>query len=164
MLYHASKERGLLLLEPRVSSHSRAYVYAIHNKITAVCFGAPKDDFDLLMDEVEGVPHLYECYPHAVELVYNKKSCSLYEVSEEGFASGKTGWDAELVSEKAVPVTKEEHIEDIYLYLITASEQGKCVIHTYSDDPEYQSMLREELGARIKDFGLDEAEVKKDRD
>lgn len=49
-----------------------------------ICFGAPKDDFDLLMDEVDGIPVLYECYPGAFQRIYAGKNCSLYEVSEEG--------------------------------------------------------------------------------
>ena len=54
MLYHASKQTGLKLLEPCSSTHGKAYVYAIRDPVTAVCFGAPKDDFDLMMDEADG--------------------------------------------------------------------------------------------------------------
>ncbi len=82
MLYHASKEKGLTILEPRVSTHGIAYVYAINNRITAACFGALKDDFDLLMDEINGIPHLYECYPHAIEAIYSGKAV-LYMRSEK---------------------------------------------------------------------------------
>ncbi len=162
MLYHASSEAGLRLLEPHISTHGKAYVYAINNKITALCFGAPKDDFDLLIDEIEGVTHLYECYPNALEKIYGKKICSLYEVDEEGFLCGKTGWDAELVCEDTVPVLQEERISDIYMYLVSAARRGECVIHSYSDNQEYQSMLRDELGERIKDFGLSAEAVKQD--
>ena len=161
-MYHASSKAGLSFLEPHISTHGKAYVYAITNKISALCFGAPKDDFDLLMDEIDGVIHLYECYPNAMEKIYGKKSCSLYEVNEEGFISGKTGWDAELVSEDAVPVLREDRITDIYMYLVSAAKRGECVIHTYSDEQGYQSMLRDELGERIKDFGLSVEAVKQD--
>ena len=54
MLYHASKIRGMRTIEPHISTHGKAYVYAIRNQVTAVCFGAPKDDFDLLMDNQDG--------------------------------------------------------------------------------------------------------------
>ena len=47
MLYHASSEAGLRLLEPHISTHGKAYVYAINNKITALCFGAPRENWCL---------------------------------------------------------------------------------------------------------------------
>lgn len=153
MPYHASREAGLSILEPRVQTHSKAFVYAIRNRIIAVCFGAPKDDFDLLMDEVDGIPHLYECYPHATEAVYRGRSCSLYAVSEGGFLSGATGWDAELVCESTVPVIQEGYIGDILSFLMSAVAQGTCVIHRYSEGRQYQSMLREGLGEGISRFG-----------
>ena len=162
MLYHASKEKGLKYLEPHISTHGKSFVYAVRNKITAILFGAPKDDFDLLMDEINGIPHLYECYPYALETVYSEKSCSLYTVSEEGFLSNVTGWDSELVCENTVPVIQEEGINDIFSYLSHAAAQDKCVIHRYSDEPRYQSMLREELGERIRCFGLNKEDIKKD--
>jgi len=162
MLFHASKERGLKVLEPHISTHGKAYVYAINSKITALCFGAPKDDFDLLMDEICGITHLYECYPDATEKIYKNKSCSLYEVDNAGFESGKTGWDAEYVCEKAVSVQKEDYIEDIYSVLLDAQNAGGCVIHRYSEESEYQKMLKEELGERIKLFGLDELKIEND--
>ena len=66
------------------------------------------------------------------------------------------------MSEDAVPVLREEHIADIYMYLVSAAKRGECVIHTYSDEKGYQSMLRDELGERIKDFGLSMEAVKQD--
>ncbi len=163
MLYHASSVSGLGELEPRISTHDKPYVYAICNKVTAACFGAPKDDFDLLMDEVDGVPHLYECYQDALKTIYAGKSCSIYTVHEEGFLSGVTGWDVESVCEHTVPVVQEEQIEDLYQYLQNAASRGACVVHSYSEDASYQSMLREEICERIRDFGLSEEAVKKDK-
>ncbi len=55
ILYHASCVAGLKELTPRASTHGEAYVYAIDNAVTALLFGAPKDDFDVLVDE-EGMP------------------------------------------------------------------------------------------------------------
>lgn len=162
MLYHASARQGLDFLEPRASTHGKAYVYAISSRVTAACFGAAKDDFDLLMDEEDGITRLSECRPGALESIYGGKSCSLYSVSEEDFRSGLTGWDAERVCEHAVPVVREERIEDLYAFLTDAAERGECVINRYSEEEEYQAMLREELGERIRDFGLTEEQVRQD--
>ena len=90
MLYHASTQTGIKELIPQSSTHGKKYVYALRNRLTAILFGAPKDDFDLLLDEDGGKPVIYECYPNALKHVYWGKSCSVYSVREEGFLSGQT--------------------------------------------------------------------------
>lgn len=162
MLYHASKISGLRELTPCRSTHGAEYVYAIKNRITAICFGASKDDFDLLMDEVDGITVLYECYPGAFQRIYAGKNCSLYEVSEEGFLEGQTGWDAELVCTSSVPVIREERINDIYSALREAVKQGLCVMNEYTEDTVYQSMLQDELAERVQMYGLTEAQMNQD--
>ena len=57
---------------------------------------------------------------------------------------------------------REERIEDLYAFLTDAEEHGECVIHQYSEDEQYQAMLRDELGERIRDFGLTEEQVRQD--
>lgn len=104
MLYHVSSTSGIKILEPRVSSHGKAYVYAIDNLVMALLFGAKHDDFDFLLTEEEGKPTVYECYPNAFEKVYVGKSCAVYELKEDGFLSGMTSWEPELVCENKVEV------------------------------------------------------------
>ena len=162
MLYHASETKGLKTLMPHISTHGKAYVYAVANRVAAVCFGAPKDDFDLLMDECGGKTVLYECYPGALTRVYAGKSCSLYTLRDDGFLQGQTGWDAELVCEGAVDVLHEETIDDIYEYLMSAAKQGDCIINFYSDDEKYTEMLREELSERIGAFGISKEQMESD--
>lgn len=162
MLYHASITRGIKTLEPHVSTHGKAYVYAIRNQVTAICFGVPEDDFDLLMDERDGKTVLYECYPDALKRVYSGKSCSLYTVKEDGFLQGRTGWDEELVSENSVDVLQEQIIPDIYKYLVYAATKGDCIINLFSNDEKHTSMLREELSERIKIFGLSKEQMNND--
>ena len=162
MLYHASKIRGMRTIEPHISTHGKAYVYAIRNQVTAVCFGAPKDDFDLLMDNQDGKTVLYECYPNAVERVYSGSSCSLYTIKEDGFLQGQTGWDEELVSENSVDVLQEQIIPDIYEYLLRATANEECKINLFSEDEEYISMLRDELSERIKIYGLSTKQMDSD--
>ena len=40
MLYHVSSTQNIKVLEPRVSTHGKAYVYAIENLVTGLLFGA----------------------------------------------------------------------------------------------------------------------------
>jgi len=92
MLYHASQQSGIKELVPQTSTHGKKYVYAINNRLTAILFGAPKDDFDILLDEVDGKPAIFECYPNALRKIYYEKTCYLYLLNEEGFLSNQTGW------------------------------------------------------------------------
>lgn len=124
MPYHASGTAGMRMLEPHLSTHGKEYVYAMGNRVTAACFGAPKDDFDVLMDEVEGRPVLFECYPGALKRVYSGRACSLYAVEEHGFSQGRTGWEREMVSENPVEVVDEEIIADIYDFLEYEESRG----------------------------------------
>lgn len=156
MLYHASCVSGLKILEPHVSTHKIPYVYAIRSKMTAMLFGAPKDDFDLLVDVENGKPVLYECYPDALKKVYSGKSCSMYTVEETGFLKGVTGWDEELVCPSPVHVVREEKIEDIYVQLMRAFQEKKCIIHFFEQDEAFQTFIREELQERIQAFGITE--------
>ena len=98
MLYHVSEKPGLKVLRPHVSSHGRAYVYAVDDLVTGLLFGAGHDDFDLyLSNDAAGVPTVRECWPGAFQKVYQGKRCSVYEVDEAGFQRGVTSWDPELV-------------------------------------------------------------------
>lgn len=162
MLYHASPQSGLKTLVPHESTHGKEYVYALNNRFTALLFGAPSDDFDLLVDESAGRTVIYECYPGALKAIYSGKSCSVYEVGEDGFLAGQTGWDAELVCEHSVPVSAEERIEDLYDEITSAIQSGTCIFHPYSKEPDYQSHLREELLSRIHIFGITGAQMDAD--
>ena len=68
MLYHVSEKPGLKVLRPHVSSHGRAYVYAVDDLVTGLLFGAGHDDFDLyLSNDAAGVPTVRECWPGAFQ-------------------------------------------------------------------------------------------------
>lgn len=72
-------------LFPHVSSHNKAYVYAIENYVTGLLFGVKQDDFDFCISTDEkGLTTVYECYPDAFKSIYQGKSCSVYVVDDEG--------------------------------------------------------------------------------
>lgn len=162
MLYHASATADLKVLEPHVSTHGKAYVYAIKSRLTAMLFGVTKDDFDFLMDEKKGITFLYECYPDALKRVYEGKACSVYTVSEDGFLTGQTGWAAEFVNPMPVEVVCEEKIEDIYGKIMEAADRQMCVIHSYEESEDYLDFLRRELQERVRLFGLTEEHMRAD--
>lgn len=162
MLYHASRQTGIKELIPQMSTHGKKYVYAISNRLTAILFGAPKDDFDILVYETNGKPVIYECYPNALKKIYFEKSCSVYELNEDGFLLNQTNWESELVCEHTVPVVNEERIENIYEEIINSIQNGGCIFHEYSKNEEYQHFLQDEISERIRHFGITDEQMNAD--
>ena len=153
MLYHVSATPDIKVLEPRVSTHGKAYVYAIENLVTGLLFGAKHDDFDFCISTDEaGNPTCYECYPGALEAIYKDKSCTIYELSEEGFLQGKTGWDAELVCETKVPVQKAVFIPDMYVRLLEEEKQGNLHIRRFESSTEYKQFISKHIVDRLIRF------------
>lgn len=156
MLYHVSGTSGLKTLQPRVSTHKKAYVYAIENMVTGLLFGARCDDFDFIIStDDDGAPAVFECYPDAFKKVYQGKSCSVYEVSDEGFLRGMTSWEPELVCENEVEVLREVFVNDIYQRLLEEESKGNLEIIRYEHSDEYRKMIYEHIFDRIARFGID---------
>ncbi len=155
VLYHVSPAPGIRVLRPGVSSHGKAYVYAIDNMTTALLFGAPHDDFDLMLDADEaGRPEIHECYPDAFRTVYQGRRCSLYEVDETPFRRGVTGWEPELVCETEVSVLRETPVEDLYALLQEREAQGELLVLRYRDEPDYKRRVAEHVVDRLIRFDL----------
>lgn len=152
MLYHISKTAGLKILKPQVSTHKKAYVYAIENMVTGLLFGAPHDDFDFIISEENGIPIIMECYPNAFRLIFKDKECSIYEVSEDRFMRGMTSWSPELVSENEVAVIREISVNDLYSRLLTEEVNGNLMIRRYEDTAEYKSLVSEHIVDRLVRF------------
>lgn len=160
MLYHISPQGGLTVLQPRVSSHQRAYVYALENVVTGLLFGAKKDDFDLILDADEaGTPEIWECRPGVFQEVYQSKSCWVYTVHEEGFRRGVTGWDPELVSDRLVPVVDSAEVPDLYQRLLEEERSGRLRLHQYEYTAEYRGRIASHIVDRIIRFDLDPARL-----
>lgn len=152
MLYHISKTAGLKTLKPQVSTHKKAYVYAIENPVTGLLFGAPHDDFDFIISEKNGIPVIMECYPDAFRLMFEGKKCSVYEVGEDGFMRGMTSWSPEFVSENEVAVIREIPVNDLYSRLLTEEANGNLMIRRYEDTAEYKSLISEHIVDRLIRF------------
>ena len=143
------------MLTPRVSTHGKAYVYAIDNLVTGLLFGARKDDFDFLLSTDEnGTPHVYECYPDAFSSVYDGKSCSVYELADEGFLRGMTSWSPEVVCEQEVPAQREVFVENLKEALLEEEAKGNLVIHRYQDDAEHKKLISAHIVDRIIRYGM----------
>lgn len=152
MLYHISKTPGLNVLKPQVSTHGKAYVYAVENPVTGLLFGAEHDDFDFIILEEDGKPVIMECYPGAFSSVFRGKSCSVYEIPEDGFLRGATSWHPELVCESEVAVVKETYVSDLYMRLLEEEKSGNLVIRRYENTNEYKRPVSEHIVDRLIRF------------
>lgn len=153
MLYHVSSISGIKILHPRVSSHGKAYVYAIEDIVTGLLFGAKHDDFDFYISNDENnKPIVYECYPNAFEIIYKNKSCYVYEIDEKGFQRGVTGWSPEFVCENEVEVKREFLVSDIYSRLLSEQLLGNIIIHKYRNNLEYKKIISEHIVDRLIRF------------
>lgn len=154
MLYHISKTTGLKVLTPHISTHKKPYVYAIENVVTGLLFGAQHDDFDFIISEKNGIPLIMECYPYAFQSIFKDKSCSIYEIPEEGFLRGMTTWTPELVSENEVTVVREIPVSNLFLRLLDEEAKGNLIIRRYEDNADYKSVVSEHVVDRLIRFDL----------
>lgn len=156
MLYHISRTQGLSIIEPRVSTHGKAYVYAVENMVTGLLFGAKQDDFDFIIstDDADR-PIICECYPGVLEAVYRGQVCSVYSLDDTGFLRGMTSWSAELVCKQAVAVCEEIRVPDLYERLLEEVERGNLIVHHYEDTPTYKQKISKHIADRLIRFGVD---------
>lgn len=130
-------------------------MYAVDNLATGLLFGVKKDDFDFLITtDEEDRPVVYECYPDALRQKYEGESCSVYELSEQGFIRGATSWAPELVSEQEVPVLRETVVPDLYGRLLEEEKNGNLVLNRYQDTPEYRKVILLTIVDRLVRFDV----------
>lgn len=156
MLYHVSPQKGLKTIQPHISTHKKAYVYAIENMVTGMLFGAKHDDFDFMIDTDENdIPIICECYQDALQNVFRGKACSVYEVDNKGFQRGITSWEPELVSENEVEVIREIVIEDLYEQLLKEEQNGNLKIYRYEFCDDYRKKVASHIIDRLFRFEID---------
>jgi len=159
MLFHVSKTENLKVLVPKVSTHGTPFVYAIDNLYIALLFGAPKDDFDLLIDLVDGKAIVSECYENAFKEIYENQECSVYQVEDSTFLRNKTGWSPELVSKEPVQVVKEWKVDNLYNVLMQEVKNGNILLYTYNNSIEYRGKISNHIVDRLIRFEILDDEI-----
>ncbi len=153
--YHGSNHLGITQLEPRVSTHGQAWVYATTNPIIAAYFGGTSDDFHMRMGvDEKGVPYAYELYKGVFDDGFKGVKTAIYELEDSGFESGKTSWGAEVVSPNKTKVINTKIIDDLGAFLRKANNEGKFNLHFYEDTPEYKAMIKEYIFDRLMRYGM----------
>lgn len=158
-LYHVSHIADLKVLEPKVSTHGKSYVYATKNLVVSLLFGSFKSMGDL--DGMYGggsegrIPYFYEAFPGSFKRRFEETSCYIYEVDPTDFEEGKTSYSAEVVSEKPVKILKCTKVDDLYKTLLELAKNGKLDLKFYEkENPEYVKMMDNHLKDRIVRFGI----------
>ena len=150
MFYIASECPGETVFRSFTALDRWQYIFAYTDPVLALVRTMPDHEWgcghEVLLDESEGRAVLWERLPNAFRRWYEGACCSLYEVGEEQYRSGLTGWGCEMVPVGDVPVLHEERIEDVYHALVSAREAGRCVMHEFEDSDDYHLLLGEAAG------------------
>ncbi len=136
-LYHGSQEKGITKLEPHKSTHGN-YVYATPYKELAIIFsGRCGDDctFTIYRNNEKEPWQLVERIPEAFPTMFNNSS-SIYTVDATNFKDIHTGF-AEVVSEVAVNINKEEQLANVYDAIKKLATEGKVQLYIYPNRPPY---------------------------
>lgn len=129
-LYHVSTIPDLKVLQPRVSTHGKPYVYTTENLNFALFFGSRKSngDFDGIYGIENGVPFFYEAFPGAFKHRFDDEFCYVYEVEPEGFKSGQTSFKGEVVSENPAKIINCDKIDNLYDFLMKKVDNGEIIL------------------------------------
>lgn len=152
-LYHVSYVGGLDYIEPRVSTHGKAWVYATRNYALGLLFGSNKGrgdlDGDYGINTKDNKPFFNEAYEGALKRRFEGCSCYVYEVEDTNFEEGKTSFCAELVSEKPAKVLSCKKVENLYEEIQKLIEKNEIHFHEYSINEDYQKYIKKHLKDRI---------------
>jgi len=157
IVYHGSNINGLQIIEPKVSSHGKSYVYATTNKIIATLFLARWNDYIFRLGHFNGRLHIVENYPKALKEIYKDKFGYIYELSGKNFIKEKNMWGGEVVSTHPVKVLRCDIIENILDKLYEYKNNNSLDIYEYpmrpSCYPHNDSDLLEKFKLNVSTFG-----------
>lgn len=155
-LYHVSTVPNLKVLEPRISTHGKPYVYATTNLEFALFFGGSESagDFDGIYGIKNRIPFFYEAYIGALQRRFDGAKCYIYEVDTSTFEIDKTSFKGEAVSEKPVNVISCNEIDNLLQHLLKLNEKDKLQLHFFENTKEYKKMIDNHISDRIIRFGI----------
>lgn len=136
-LFHISPIGDLKIIEPNISSHGKAWVYATECIPLGLAFGVKEhSDFHTMISgrgkDKKYTPYIVENYSGAFDL-YKGKSCYIYEVDNTDFKENMTSWSEDFVSDKPVKVLNCQKIDDIFEELCKYQNAGEIILYNYDD-------------------------------
>ena len=127
-VYHSSKNQGLKVLKPNISTHGKNWVYAATSlEMSAVFLSGRGGDLTCQVgrNSTTGKVFICERFKDAFEYRYNDISGSIYLLPEDKFVKEKTSWDEEVVCETEVEVIEEIIIDDVKSYILNLVKEEK---------------------------------------
>lgn len=137
-VYHGSPEANLKIIKRNKSTHMQNWVYATPSKAIATIFLSPLGNdlyYYLAGDGINNSIELVERKEGMFKEIFN---CSgyIYKLNASNFKSGKTGWSAEVVSDKNETVISSEYIENVYEELKKLAKEKKLKLYLYPNRPD----------------------------
>lgn len=159
-IYHGSCKRGLSILEPKVSSHEKPYVYGTVNPSVALLFLARWNDYVFRVGYDKKQLYIVENFEGALKLMFHRVSGYLYELEPDTFVKKKELWHGEVVSSVAVNVLKDKYISNIFDEIVHLDRLGNIKVYNYPLRPDFYPKddqdLIDRLLLNIKRFGKNE--------
>ena len=137
-VYHGSPEANLKIIKRNKSTHMQNWVYATPSKAISTIFLSPLGNdlyYYLAGDGVKYPVELVERKKGMFEKIFNCKGY-IYKLNASNFKSGKTGWSAEVVSNKDENVVSSEYIENVYEELKNLAKEKKLKLYLYPNRPD----------------------------
>lgn len=155
LVFHASSQRGLKVIEPKESTHKKAWVYATKDISTSALFMGNNFDFICQTGIESGKPYIFERFAGALDLAYKDKRGSIYKLNGTNFKAGHTSWSAELVSERPENVIEEISISDVLKFLYQLEMKGKLKIYQYPKTPTHVPNDKSDLVKKAVQWTID---------
>ncbi len=135
-VYHGSSTGGIKVLEPRVKTHLKEYVYASGNPVIALIFATKHNgdlDFDLSIKSGKVF------FTERREGAFDKYSTPgyLYTIKGDNFKHVDNLWEGEVVSETEEEVESCEYIENILDKLYEYANNNLIIINRYPNKPPF---------------------------
>lgn len=135
-VYHGSSTGDIKVLEPRVKTHLKKYVYASANPVIALIFAAKHNgdlDFDL---SIKGGKVIFTERREGVFDKYNTPGY-LYTIKGDNFKHVEDLWEGEVVSETEEEVESCQYIENILEKLYEYAQNDLIIINRYPNKPPF---------------------------
>ncbi len=150
-VYHGSSIPNLKIIKPSISTHREKWVYATASKAIATIFLSPMHSdyyYYLAGNGITSEVVLVERKPEMFKKIF-AFSGYIYQLNADNFESGKTGWSAEVVSEKEEKVVKTYYVENIYDELVKLNEAGLIRLYLYPNRPSNVPLDNSDLIAKV---------------
>ncbi len=134
-VYHASRISGLKRIEPRISTHGQAWIYAARDPSTAAMFLGHHHDFILGSGFVGDRPYIVERFAGAFGRAKSGASGSIYVLPGSSFQAGRTSFREEVVSEITLEPLRETVVPDAAAHLLGLETIGQLEIYRYPNRP-----------------------------